>query len=437
MLKPSPAYAHITAATDEAAMKPVFETELSKIWGRPAEILNFFIPRVFSKGGGRFLIQYRFLTAGTGGGKNWIFFGELLAPDEMIPRFVQPGQAFFVPELRLAVPVFPFDPKLKELPRFFRMEQADSVLSEIRPFFNLNGTAALEQVEVLGYRLERRGLLRLTILEKKDKIALVAKLVRPDKAHRIFGLMQELEKAGFNREAKDKITVPHVFAKTGAGVIWQEALADPSLHDLIGSEAFIPGCRRAARALAKLHSARLGDLVPHTAEEELKRLQEIVAETGRIYPVLKVNMDKIFCLLKEEPHTIKKEEATPIHRDFYDKQVLNGTERTTLVDVDTLSSGDPALDVGNFFAHLVLRAGQHPEAREALRQAGQAFAEEYRATAKSAEAEAFWKRAGWWETSALLRLACLYSLRPRWKELTPSILAEAQIRIQTSGEKNA
>jgi hypothetical protein len=148
MLNPSPAYARLTTATDEMAMKPVFEAELSKIWG-PVQIQNFFIPRVFSRGGGRFLIQYRFSTAGAGG-KNWIFFGELLGPDEMIPGFVQPGKAFFVPEMRLAVPVFPFDPKLKELPRFFRMDEAASILSELKPFFDLNGTAAVKRVEVLG-----------------------------------------------------------------------------------------------------------------------------------------------------------------------------------------------------------------------------------------------------------------------------------------------
>ncbi len=435
MLKPSPAYAHLAAATNEKEMKRIFEAELSKIWGRPADLQNFFVPRVFSRGGGRFLIQYRFSTAGDGG-KSWIFFGELLAPDGIIPGFVQPGKGFFVPELRLAVPVFPSDPKLKELLRFFEPGQFFSILQELRSFFNLNGTAAVGKVEVLGYRLERRSLLRLTIREKKDTIVLVAKLVRPDKADRIFGLLQELEKAGFNREAEDKITVPHAFVKTAAGVIWQEALADPSLHDLIGSEAFIPGCRKAARALAKLHSARLGDLVPHTAEEELMRLQELIAEIGRIYLSLKGKLNDVFTSLKTKAPLLNREEATPIHRDFYDKQVLIGAERTTLVDVDTLSSGDSALDVGNFLAHLVLRAGQHPEAKQTLREARQVFAEDYRAAAKSENAEAFWKRAGWWETAALLRLACLYSLRPRWKEQAPSLLEKAQKSINSTAEKN-
>jgi aminoglycoside phosphotransferase (APT) family kinase protein len=40
-----------------------------------------------------------------------------------------------------------------------------------------------------------------------------------------------------------------------------------------------------------------------------------------------------------------------IHRDFYPDHVLIG-EETYLIDLDLLALGDPAVDVGNFLAHV-------------------------------------------------------------------------------------
>ncbi len=69
-----------------------------------------------------------------------------------------------------------------------------------------------------------------------------------------------------------------------------------------------------------------------------------------------------------EPH------ACGIHRDFYADQVIAADARLTLVDLDLYAAGDPALDVGNFLAHLMeqsLRERGDPEAlhdrEEALR----------------------------------------------------------------------
>ena len=162
-------------------MKAVFETELSKIWGRPAGLQNFFIPRVFSKGRGRFLIQYRFSTLEKSGPRQWIFFGRVLSAEEILPAFVQRPNAFFVPGIQLIVPVFPFDPKLKILPKFFQSESSSTILGGLSQIQNLNGTARITRVKILGYRLERRSLLSLVIQEKNRIISIVAKLVRPEK----------------------------------------------------------------------------------------------------------------------------------------------------------------------------------------------------------------------------------------------------------------
>src|SRR5262249_9497150 len=44
-----------------------------------------------------------------------------------------------------------------------------------------------------------------------------------------------------------------------------------------------------------------------------------------------------------------------LHGDFYEKQVLVRPDGLAFVDLDDSSAGDPALDLGNFLAHLELR----------------------------------------------------------------------------------
>jgi thiamine kinase-like enzyme len=64
-----------------------------------------------------------------------------------------------------------------------------------------------------------------------------------------------------------------------------------------------------------------------------------------------------------------------IHRDFYPDQILVDRDRLWLVDLDLCCQGDPALDIGNFIAHITeqsLRQTGDPSAMEqeaALREA--------------------------------------------------------------------
>lgn len=431
-LKTAPAYANLTAATDERVMEPIFRDELSKVWNRPLQFSKFFIPRVVPIGGGKFLIQYRFTTVEAVGSRNWIFFGRILAPDEMVPAFAQKPNAFFLADLRLVVPVFPFDPKLKILPKFFQPDNSSEVLQGLEPVFG--NPLKIENVEVLGYRLElrSRSLLRVDLKENSKSVTVIAKVMRAERAAQLFANLEELERLGFDAAAADGITIPHPMAYSSEGIIWLEPVFDPPLHDLVGKEEFVSGCRAAAQTLGKLQTVSLRSLLPYNLAEELLLLGQAAAETARIYPVLSEQLNKTLFLIEKNAPSVEERELTPVHRDFYDKQLLIGKERTTLIDADTLALSDPALDVGNFLAHLFLRASQHPPLSEQIKQGRQAFTEEYRA--KALRAQNFWRRASWWEAASLLRLGCLYALRPRWKHLALPLLERAEkILIQLGG----
>jgi thiamine kinase-like enzyme len=119
-------------------------------------------------------------------------------------------------------------------------------------------------------------------------------------------------------------------------------------------------------------------------------------------------------------------EQAPSHRDFYDKQVLLANGRATLIDFDTYCMADPALDLGNFLAHLELARRQGLMPADGLHDA---FLEGYRRTAGTLPKGA---RVAVYEAASLLRLACLYALSTRWQALAGPLieacLATAPVR---------
>jgi hypothetical protein len=105
-----------------------------------------------------------------------------------------------------------------------------------------------------------------------------------------------------------------------------------------------------------------------------------------------------------------------IHRDLHDKQVLHlAGERPALLDVDTATWGDPALDLAN------LRA--HTRWRELQGRWSPAHAAEVRALLDAAARAADIPPATLtaYETATLARLTCVYAFRPEWCRLARTL----------------
>ncbi|WP_434176518.1 phosphotransferase [Brachybacterium conglomeratum] len=105
-----------------------------------------------------------------------------------------------------------------------------------------------------------------------------------------------------------------------------------------------------------------------------------------------------------------------IHRDLHDKQVLHlAGERPALLDVDTATWGDPALDLAN------LRA--HTRWRELQGRWSPAHAAEVRALIDDAARIADIPPAtlAAYEAGTLARLTCVYAFRPEWCRLARTL----------------
>jgi Ser/Thr protein kinase RdoA (MazF antagonist) len=121
--------------------------------------------------------------------------------------------------------------------------------------------------------------------------------------------------------------------------------------------------------LAELHAREPEGLVNLTRQDEVDLLQAEARALGFTCPHLATRVEAIVqklgaMLLREAP------QHRPIHGDFNASQVLLSGDKVAILDLDAATRGDPAIDIGNFIAHLerdVLRGKLAPDRVDALR----------------------------------------------------------------------
>lgn len=432
-MKLHPDYRLLELATDVAAMRRRFESLLASKLNVDATLNDFCVPRVLPRASGEVLIQYRFGLSipQRGPTGQWIVYGEhypfgLEIPQS--PAMDEAGTCWF-DELRLRVWLFPTDPQLPELPMLFNPELFESTYNEKLENVGIQCNAASLSTQLLSYRLGRRCIVRMKweSAPQRDSPAsgreIIIKMSRPRQALALWTKLRQLECDGFNAGSHDQIVLPkHLFLHRSTGAIFQRSETGESLHSLIGHSLFPEGCAAAARALRKLHHTHLSGLITYTTDDELDHLAWLSSVTVAAFPSLRARVEAVMRdLVRTRP--TKAPALVTVHRDFYDKQVLFDGRRTVLLDYDTLAAGDPALDYGNFVGHLQWRTHQSPEHAGALRLGWESFTQTFGHTDSGFET-----RSKWWTAAALLRLACLYSWRPRWQHLAPSLLRSRGLR---------
>ena len=104
-------------------------------------------------------------------------------------------------------------------------------------------------------------------------------------------------------------------------------------------------------------------------------------------------------------------DLVPAHRDLHDGQLLWDGERVGVVDLDTVCRAEPALDLANLAVHADLRRAQGLWPAAAVERVEEAVDEVARAAGAPRARLELARRA------TVARLAAVYSLRPRWRDV--------------------
>jgi aminoglycoside phosphotransferase (APT) family kinase protein len=111
----------------------------------------------------------------------------------------------------------------------------------------------------------------------------------------------------------------------------------------------------AAELVHQLHRAAVPAERVHTLADEVRILHERLAIVAEHHPGWEPRLTRILDAVDGLAATIPapSDRLTGIHRDFYADQVLVDGDRLILLDFDLYCAGDPALDIGNFAAHII------------------------------------------------------------------------------------
>lgn len=217
----------------------------------------------------------------------------------------------------------------------------------LRPVFGLLPDAP---IGVAPTRLKpgRRAMIHVTLPDGSQALGKI-RARRPDPA--APALQYGLRMAGL--DGRSGVEVPTVLAAPEAFPAWfQEVVPGVPLGDLLDAADGVSAVERAGRALAALHATPPQTDRRWTPEDELAVLEKAVAGGGH------AGLADLARRRLAAPGTAPE---VGLHRDFYQDQVLVGADRVWLVDLDLHARGDPAIDLGNFLAHLTelaLRRGR-------------------------------------------------------------------------------
>ncbi len=129
----------------------------------------------------------------------------------------------------------------------------------------------------------------------------------------------------------------------------------------------IRGIDAHSRVLAALHRLQMPELTPYSMTDELSGIDR----WARCYASLSGSLPDNYLRVRESLNRliehIDPTQQVVCHRDYYPDQLMLDDKGYVLLDLDTLSSGHPALDLGNLACHLLLESVLSGEEADPLR----------------------------------------------------------------------
>jgi hypothetical protein len=244
---------------------------------------------------------------------------------------------------------------------------------------------------------------------------------------RTFELQSALFSSSFAEESDDGLSVPEPLALVPELNMWlQRSVPGAPLTNLLSSSAAPELCARAASLVHKLHTFGPQPNRVHTITDELGILRERLSLASREQPSLAREFQSVLAGCEHLANALMTTGAA-IHRDFYPDQVLVSRQRMYLLDLDLYCIGDPALDGGNFIAHLL----EHSLRYFGSAQASDASASAFRSHFLSLNPGISYDAVESWATLSLARHVQLSTQFPSRRHLTRDLLAIVRDRLRS------
>lgn len=311
---------------------------------------------------------------------------------------------------------FPYDPALKTMNDAAWGPWAKSELIRAGQRFQA------VSVQPVMYRPRRRAMFRYVGIGAADttQASYFAKVLRTPRLERSVEVSQALQpRKGliprlFRRRPSLKLLLP--LAQAGSNTLLFRPAPGLSLRDMLLRNLPLPHPSRVVEVMQEIatldprgflgssprHSRLPTELVETTGALIAQLLPEAVGTVHRIGKAV------------ERGAEAGGTHRCLVHGDLYDGQIFIDRDFSlTLIDLDDVGEGEPAQDVANFCAHLLVMAMSNPEAKERLTAYRSVLRQEFSA-AFGVSPEAW----AWREALVVMQLALgpFRVLNPRWPE---------------------
>ncbi|MDQ2910307.1 MAG: phosphotransferase, partial [Actinomycetota bacterium] len=323
------------------------------------------------------------------------------------------------PRLRAASISRPMDPALPQLEVLCDPDAAARELE--REVFQ--EPVDVRAVHVVRHKPGRRCTLRYDLTlgdadaERPERV--YAKTYADKRAPRVYRTLQALALA---RVWGPEVAIPEPVGLIPALklVVQREVEGVPLRQAELGKDEALP--RRIAEMLHTFHSSGVELERRHSLWRELDVLQRRVEELAGACPRLAGPARRCLGLAQHASAEPSAWRWQPIHRDFYDGQILVNEGGLGLLDLDDAAMAEPAVDVANFVAHLRLLALEEPGRAESV----QAFAEEFFRRSRELDPSLDPRLLRLLEGGTLLRLAAIHLPRRRGEWLAERLLEQSE-----------
>ncbi|OKH50023.1 phosphotransferase family protein [Phormidium tenue] len=258
-----------------------------------------------------------------------------------------------------------------------------------------NAIPSLVQVTaatLVRHKLGRRALVEYHAETVTGPLTVLGKLRAKGTDVASYQVQQALWRNGWAADSGDRFSIPEPL---GLVPDWhmtlQRKVPGIPATQLLPTEQGIALAQRIATLAHKLHHTPVTTAKTHTLADELAILRDRLPQVAERHPPWATRIEHVLAACDRlvtqfspplsHPPTLPPPH-TGIHRDFYADQILidaddPGGQRLWLVDLDLYCLGSPAVDIGNFIAHITEQSLRELGDATALRDREVALRETY------------------------------------------------------------
>lgn len=220
------------------------------------------------------------------------------------------------------------------------------------------GNYTLQSADLIRHKPGRRALVEYTFYRQSDdtdgaSLTFIGKARANGPDMRTWNLNRALFEQGFCSDFGDNIEIPEPVGVGTEYRMWlQRKVAGVNPFNGLVQAPDNKLAKRIAGAIFKLHSGAVPIARDHTIQDELAILERALDNVAMARPEWRERLGAIKDRSRKLAATIPEAVNRCLHRDFYHDQLLIDGDKTFLLDLDLCSMGDPALDIGNFTAHI-------------------------------------------------------------------------------------